>query len=843
MRHFTTFFALVILLCSWGAANAQLAKCKGKFLGNIMPSNWSGNTPVVRSDFATYWNQVTPENAGKWGVAEGSRNNFSWSDLDQMYQFCQQNGFPFKQHVFVWGSQQPSWIAGMSHAQQRQEVEEWYAAFAQRYPNTEIIDVVNESLPGHAPDVEFRDALGGFNNGAQNPYLAAHPEYGPYGTGWDYIIYSFAKAREYFPDATLLLNDYNIINNPTAINMHLEIVNILKDRGLIDGVGIQCHAFSVDRMSAQQITNNLNLLASAGLPIHVTELDIRGDNNNETQQRDRYATIFPAFWEHPDVAGITLWGYIEGTTWMEYTGIFNPDGSKRLAMLWLEEYMASQPDLCSSGPIVNFTSPGANEAFTAPASISLEVSATDANGSVTSVQFYNGNILLHTDNSAPYTYNWENLSEGTYEIRAVATDNEGETGEDQITIKVNVPQGPYNGTVHPIPGTIQLEEFDVGGNGFAYMDDSPGSETGVSFRADEDVDIEECTDAGAGYNLGWTTAGEWLEYTVDVETAGSYDMDLRVACSGDGRTVNVSMDGTDIAADVAIPNTAGWQTWQTVKVSGIDLTPGQKIMRLTIGETDYVNLNYVTFTLTKELKQEPFSGTAITVPGRIEAEDYDLGGEGLAYHEANTNGNEGGSTYRNDEVDVEETQDVGGGYNIGYALQGEWLEYTIDVVSTGVYNLGLRLAANGDGKLMHIEIDGVDVTGSIDVPNTGGWQTWETVVVNGISLTEGEHVMRVVFETDYMNLNYMEFTDVITGLSNNVLEAIQVFPNPFSISGFQIKTADLFRYSISDLHGRVIDSGQNNDGSEQLGKDLPKGIYFLTLEQDYKVKTLKIIKQ
>ena len=67
-------------------------------------------------------------------------------------------------------------------------------------------------------------------------------------------------------------------------------------------------------------------------------------------------------------------------------------------------------------------------------------------------------------------------------------------------------------------------------------------------------------------------------------------------------------------------------------------------MRVTIGATDYVNLNYATFTLVKELKQEPFNSTAHTIPGRIEAEEYDLGGEGLAYHEANAEGNQGEAT-------------------------------------------------------------------------------------------------------------------------------------------------------------------------------------------------------
>ena len=246
-------------------------------------------------------------------------------------------------------------------------------------------------------------------------------------------------------------------------------------------------------------------------------------------------------------------------------------------------------------PQVSFTSPTATGAYTVGMPISLSATATISTGTIASVQFYDGTTLLNSDNSSPYTYSWTNAIAGKHILKAVATDNLGNTAFDTVTIKVNVPQGPYNGIIHPIPGTIQAEEFDVGGNGVAYYDDSPGSATSVAYRSDEDVDIEVCTDAGGGYNLGYATAGEWLEYTVNVAMTGSYKLDLRVACNGDGRTVSLAMDGTDLTGMVAIPNTAGWQTWQTVTVNNVALTAGQHVLRLTIGATSYVNINYMTF--------------------------------------------------------------------------------------------------------------------------------------------------------------------------------------------------------------------------------------------------------
>nr|WP_293902568.1 carbohydrate-binding protein [Sporocytophaga sp.] len=497
-----------------------------------------------------------------------------------------------------------------------------------------------------------------------------------------------------------------------------------------------------------------------------------------------------------------------------------------------------------TSPSISFITPTNNSNFTAGSNIEFTVSTSSPNGIVSNVKFYNGTTLLNTDNTTPYSYTWPNIPAGNYQIKAVATDNQGKTGEAVVNFKVNVPQGPYIGKAQTIPGIIQLEYFDEGGNGFAYKDSTPGSQVVpvADFRTNEDVDIENCTDDGAGYNIGWATAGEWLEYTVDVKTSGTYDLDLRVAANGTGRSVSVSMDGAIIANNLSIPNTGGWQTWQTIKVKNVELQSGRKIMRVTIGPTDFVNLNYVSFLLTKELKQEPFNGIAHHIPGRIEAEEYDLGGEGLAYHETNANGNEGKAPLRNDEVDIEATQDSEGAYNIGYILQGEWLEYTINVAASGTYDLNARVAADGDGKVFHIEIDGKDVTGPIVVPNTGGWQNWQTISLNSVNIEAGDHVMRIAFDASYMNLNYIELSDVITGVKSNVSGDMDIYPNPFSESGLYIRKKGDFHYHISDTKGIVVEDGYGKD-ELQAGKSLSPGTYFLFVEQASSQNVVRINRQ
>lgn len=275
---------------------------------------------------------------------------------------------------------------------------------------------------------------------------------------------------------------------------------------------------------------------------------------------------------------------------------FTPASYRTLGDRYAQKMLTLLPK--SVAPSVSITSPINNTKLTAPATVNLTATASTTNGTISKVEFFNGTTSIGSVTSSPYTFSWKNVAAGKYIVIAVATDNSGnKTTSATDTIIVTVPQGAYNAKIHDIPGIIQIEEYDVGGNGVAYLDNTPGSAVTpvVNFRTTEDVDIENCNDVGGGYNLGYATAGEWLEYSVNVQTAGNYDLDLRVACSLDGRTLSVSMDGTTIANNVAIPNTSGWQNWQTVSLKNIPLTTGTKVMRCTVGAADYLNLNFVEF--------------------------------------------------------------------------------------------------------------------------------------------------------------------------------------------------------------------------------------------------------
>ena len=130
----------------------------------------------------------------------------------------------------------------------------------------------------------------------------------------------------------------------------------------------------------------------------------------------------------------------------------------------------------------------------------------------------------------------------------------------------------------------------------------------------------------------------------------------------------------------------------------------------------------------------PGPTAVITLPGKFEAEDYDYGGEGAGYHDVD--GDYGTEVYRGDDVDIEAALDAGAGYNIASAAAGEWLEYHVNVQSSISYDIILRVATGSDNQQVILTLDGEPLT-TVDIPNTGGDQTWATVVVSDVALPAG----------------------------------------------------------------------------------------------------------
>ena len=153
-------------------------------------------------------------------------------------------------------------------------------------------------------------------------------------------------------------------------------------------------------------------------------------------------------------------------------------------------------------------------------------------------------------------------------------------------------QRPFQGTLRTLPGQIEAEHYDEGYPGEAYSDSDPGN-NGFAFR-DDDVDVQVCDEGG--FNVGWVRNGEWIEYTVDVETAGSYLVETRVATPSPGASFRLEVGGENRTGSIAVPNTGGWQNWTTVS-GQMHLDAGVQTIRFAKNDSaNDFNINWFRFT-------------------------------------------------------------------------------------------------------------------------------------------------------------------------------------------------------------------------------------------------------
>lgn len=155
-----------------------------------------------------------------------------------------------------------------------------------------------------------------------------------------------------------------------------------------------------------------------------------------------------------------------------------------------------------------------------------------------------------------------------------------------------------------------------------------------------------------------------------------------------------------------------------------------------------------------ETKQVAFKSNAI--PGTVEVEDYDTGCPGDAWFDKD-DANAGGQYRTLEGVDIEKC--AAGGYNIGWTNNGEFMAYTVKIGKATTYQVAFYIATPSDSTSLHLECDGADVTGKIPVPNTGGYQNWQTVT-NDIELPKGVHVLKLVVDNAPINMDKMIFKQV-----------------------------------------------------------------------------------
>ncbi|MEN6342659.1 MAG: carbohydrate-binding protein [Methanospirillum sp.] len=316
----------------------------------------------------------------------------------------------------------------------------------------------------------------------------------------------------------------------------------------------------------------------------------------------------------------------------------------------------------------------------------------------------------------------------------------------------SLPLAPWNGTPviaptpykqHPVPGRVEAEDYDIGGEGISYHDTTPGN-AGGAYRHD-DVDIET---ANGITDVGWIRDGEWLIYTLNVPEGGYYRVTARAASPDYDRSATVSVNAQAMSGfTIRFPKTGSFATYATTTEDYLYLPAGNDTVRLTF-QGDGQNLDWIEFTpqTSTTPTPTPVPYKPLSIPGTIQAEDYNLGGEGVAYHDT-TPGNAGGA-YRHDDVDIETENGV---TDVGWIRDGEWLAYTADVQARDTYTLTARVASPNSGRTIDLAVDG-NLVRILDVPNTGSFSTYGTVETT-LSLDKGQHTLTLTFWGDGQNID------------------------------------------------------------------------------------------
>ncbi|KAF6746874.1 glycosyl hydrolase family 10 protein [Ephemerocybe angulata] len=299
----TAFVLAAVLSASsvHGALDAKI-KAKGKkYYGNIIDSN-TINTAQVTNILNTEFGAVTPENAMKWDATEPNRGQFNFGNADSVANWASSRGKLLRGHTLVWHSQLPGWVSNINDKNTlTQVITNHINTVAGRFKGKVYAwDVVNEILEDN----------GNFRNSVFYRVL-----------GEDFVDLAFRTARAADPNAKLYLNDYNLDYNGPKINNTVALINRLKARGTpIDGVGTQAHLI-VGNLAPFDET--LKLLASTGLDVAITELDIRiakpVDAAKLAQQQMDYATVTTSCLTTPQCVGITIWGVSDRNSWVDGT--------------------------------------------------------------------------------------------------------------------------------------------------------------------------------------------------------------------------------------------------------------------------------------------------------------------------------------------------------------------------------------------------------------------------------------------------------------------------------------------------------------------------------------------
>jgi poly(3-hydroxybutyrate) depolymerase len=438
---------------------------------------------------------------------------------------------------------------------------------------------------------------------------------------------------------------------------------------------------------------------------------------------------------------------------------------------------------------------GSDQSITLPnSSVQLSGSGTDNDGSVVSYSWSKVSGPQASFNPSIPNPLVTGLVAGNYVFRLTVTDNLGATDTDEMSVTVNTP---------PIGSNTSRVEAE-------------------HWSAMKGVGTEATNDAGGGLSVGWIDNTDWMDYSINVAQGGKLKISFRVATPLNGAELEVRNSAGSVLAKVKLPKTGGWQDWKTVKTK-VELPAGQQTIRIVSTDSDAWNFNWMEFEKPGQGNQPPLvttgSSQVVTLPVasvQLTANAQDEDGSIESYQWSKVNGPAAGSlsnsnaptavatglaqgtytfrvTVTDDEgsttsadqtvvvngapsggpstrvqaenftsmkgVGTENTSDAGGGLNVGWIDNTDWMDYSVNIAQPGAYAVRFRVATPAASGQLKLQNAAGATLATLNLTNTGGWQTWQTVTTN-VTLPAGQQTLRVVSTSaDGWNFNWFELAE------------------------------------------------------------------------------------
>ncbi|HMB25038.1 MAG TPA: endo-1,4-beta-xylanase, partial [Anaerolineales bacterium] len=268
-----------------------------------------------------HFNSITPENVMKPGPIQPTEGDFRWTGPDALVAFAKENNMAVHGHTLVWHSQAAEWMFEDQDGKPLEATPENKELVLKRM-ETHIREVVGR----YKDDVNVWDVVNEVIDENEEDCMRRSRWYELAGT--DYIATAFKVADEVAPDAVLLINDYGLEQPAKRTCMH-DLVKSLLDQGVpVDGIGTQMH-INIENPSVMAIEESIEVFASLGVKVHVTELDMSlypDDTSSYTtipdellaRQGHRYKEIFEVLKRHAESIGsVTFWGMADDHTWLK----------------------------------------------------------------------------------------------------------------------------------------------------------------------------------------------------------------------------------------------------------------------------------------------------------------------------------------------------------------------------------------------------------------------------------------------------------------------------------------------------------------------------------------------